>query len=472
MISVQVNHEPIDINGNTSFNIAGASPFISPGEISGPKIYNLSARKTRKNQRIFSFAEKLNNTNRQKEFDNTIIKFYNLLWKRGTLKLRDFSGNYNLSFHTDAGDIGLKIKNLKLSEMDLGTAASDRNTSAIYPEANHVHFLVHAPDFYGENNLDYEGEINALNSSGYLKTNSTNNTNNIIPFPFLLYVLNRVFQQLGYLGIEGEWTEDEHIKRVVLFNNYDLASMNGTINEYASTIQYNNHVPDISVGSFLIDTAIFFGITYIINPITKKVQIRRIKDWINNTDYLNFNGRASGNYKLEPNRADGFLFKMKPNSNDPLLENYPSWLQYQAGNGGEPISTDACLLQLSGETPYTRQKGTGPAFGLEENSRSPLTFLLSTGPGTGHYLRTGFSLRWDGADGIIARCYQEWIDWKNYTESVEREVDMNVVELLQLDLERKIMIDNLKYVVGDFSGTISNDGKRKPVKLQLYSVRK
>ena len=469
MISLLVNDETVDITDNASFNIGASSPFLNPGEISGSKIYNLAARKTRRNQKIFSFAEQLNNIARVKEFRNATIKFYNLLWKQGTLKLRDFSGNYNLSFHSDAGDIGIKIKNRKLPDIDLGTVPADGNMTSAYPTANHIHLKVKAPDFYGDKNLDYGGIIN--NHDGIaLYTNSTTNQYNIVPFPFLLFVLTKVFQDLGYYGIEGSWTEDLDVRRVVLYNNYDLASMSGGINVFGTTITYANHVPNISVGSFLIDTAIMFGITYIVNPVTKKVRIERIKDWLNNPAYLNLNGRASGNYKLEPNQNDGFSFFMS-NGNDPFVER-KGWLTHKLGNGAEEVKTEAGTLEHDGIDPITGETGRGPAFELDTDNQSALRFLLHTGPGTGHYLKTGFSLRWSGADGIAARCYQEWMDWKSYTEAVEREVDLNVVELLQLDLERKIMIDNLKYVVGEYQGSISNDGKRKPVKLQLYNIRK
>jgi hypothetical protein len=470
MISLQVNHEAVDINDSASFSIAASSPFVEPGEIAGPKIYNLSARKTRRNQRIFGFAEQLNNVARAKEFPEALIKFYGLLWKQGTLKLRDFSGSYNFSFHTDAGDIGLKIKNRKLSELNLGSAANDGNVSQSYPAANHVFFTVNNPDFYGDKNPDYGGVINQL-SAGVLATNSTTNQYNVVPFPYLLFVLEKVFQQLGYRGIEGAWTEEEPIKRVVLFNTYDLAKMDTGVNVYADTITYANHMPNVSVGSFLIDVAITFGITYIVNPVTKKVEIKRLKDWLSNPAYLNLNGRASGSYKLEPNQANGFTFRQQAESSDKALEPEPAWLEYRSGNGEEEINTTASPLEIDNGVPYTLQQGAGPAFELPAQGRSGLRFMLFTGSGTGHYQEGGFSLRWAGTDGIINRCYSEWVEWKQYTEKVEREVELSVVELLQLDLERKLMIDNLKWIVADYQGSISNDGRKKPVKLTLYSIR-
>src|SRR5690606_37699038 len=140
MISVEVQSQPIDINENASFNIGAKSPFTNPGELWGPKVYNVSALDSSRNNLIFQFAKLLNNTNRTKAYPNTRISFGDLLWKIGTFKLRDFSGGYNFSFHTDAGDIEAKVKNRTLVGVDLGTAPFDLNTTAIYPDANHVYF--------------------------------------------------------------------------------------------------------------------------------------------------------------------------------------------------------------------------------------------------------------------------------------------------------------------------------------------
>src|SRR5690606_38690518 len=111
-------------------------------------------------------------------------------------------------------------------------------------------------------------------------------------FPYLLYILDTLFKDMGYHGITGAWKEDLNIRRVVIYNNYDLRE---------STITYNRHVPAIGVGSFLIDVAIYFGITYKVNPVTKYVEIIRIKDWLNDQTYTDLNNRANSAYKMDPN---------------------------------------------------------------------------------------------------------------------------------------------------------------------------
>ncbi|AWW32450.1 hypothetical protein DN752_21145 [Echinicola strongylocentroti] len=496
MITVTVDDQPIDLKESTSFSIGARSPFTSPGELWGPKVYNVAARDSRRNNRVFKFSKILNNTSRVKSYPNTRIAFGDLLWKVGTMKLRDFSDVYNFSFHTDAGDIEARIKNLTLRDLDLGTDVPDMTAGNIYPAANHTFFTIKHPNFYGDRNPDYEGYVNLYNSAeSRFYSNELDggglNKYNMVPFPFLLYVLDRVFKELGYFGISGDWTTDPNIQRVVMYNDYDLAEMDGGINVYADTITYTNHVPNISVGSFLIDVAMCFGITYKVNPVTRYVEIVKIKDWLNDQGFTNLNYRANQSYKMEPNESDGFLFKMAVPSDDELFDTAPGWLELKQGNGQEEVSTEASTLAMIDETnpndgdwniPNVLQTGSGSAFELDPESKTGLRFMLTDGVKqdtmgndypSGHYMRTGFSLRWEGTDGIVNRCYSEWMDWKSYTEYMERTVELTLVELLQLDTQRKIMIDNLKWVVDEYDASIKSGEKVNRIKtsLKLYSIK-
>ncbi len=483
MISISVNDERIDINESASFTIGGRSPFVSPGELWGPKVYNVSALDSRRNARIFQFASMLNNTDRVKAYDNAEIRLADLLWKRGTLKLRDFASAYNFSFHSDAGDIEARIKNLTLQDLDLGTAPTDLNVTDSYPTANHAYFTVKNQSFYGDANPSFNGYINRYDTANSRLFNPTADGNDytITPFPFLLYVLDTAFKQLGYFGITGSWTEDPLIRKVVLYNNFDHRT---------PTITYAEHMPPISVGSFLIDVAVTFGITYRVNPVTRWVEIVRIPDWLNDQSYTEFD-RANARYKLEPNENDGFLFRMAADSEDKRFDTLPSWMTSRSGNGSETVDTQASPLDMITETnpmggdwtiPVVDQAGSGPAFGLEAEARGGLRFMIFDGMTTdsmgnafpqGHYMTTGLSLRWEGTDGILERCYTEWMEWKSYTEYMDRTVDLSLVELLQLDTQRKVMIDDLKWVIDDFEASVTASGNPDRIKtrLKLYSIK-
>jgi hypothetical protein len=499
MIKVEVNEQEIDLNQGASFAVVGQSPFINPGELTGDKIYNISALKSERNQRIFSFADILNNVDRVKEYENAQVKFGGILWKVGTMKLRDIQNAFNFSFHSDSGDIGIKIKNRSLVGLALGSASNDFNTTDIYPEANHVFYTVKNPEFYGDKNEQYDGYVNLYKSAdGRFFSNTLDgggeNKYNVVPFVYLLFVLEKVFQAFGYFGIEGEWTQDANIRRVTVDNNYDLSDMTGGINQYGSTIEYNRHVPNVSIGSFLIDVAICFGITYKPNPTTRKVEIVQIKDWLNNQDYTDLNYRSAKEFKLEPNDNDGFSFRMQVPSGDKAMEPEPEWLKEIIGNGSEEVTTQGSTLEMINETnplggewtiPHKIETGSGPGADFELSLDDRVTncrFMVYDGMKTdslgntfpqGHYLKAGFSLRWAGENGILERCYTEWMDWKTYTEYLERTVDLTIVELLQLDTERKVMIDNLKYVVQEFEASLNNRTNVDRIKtnLKLLSIK-
>lgn len=496
MITISVNDEFIDISDSASFSIEGDSPFLNPGDIPGVKVYNVSALNTPNNQRVFGFSEKLNNTDRGKEFANVKIYFYNLLWKIGTFKLRNAGlDGYKFSFHTDAGDLQLKIKNRNITDIDMGTIANDYNHTLIYPDANHVFFTVKNTAFYDDKNPDYVGYINLYNTAAarfYTNVDDGGGLNKytIMPFPYLLFVLNSIFTDLGYYGMEGDWTTDDNIKRTVIINQYAMDSVNAGVNEFLSDITYNRHVPDEGIGSFLIDVAVFFGITYKINPLTKKVTIIRIGDWLANQSYIDYTDKAGRKYNLEPNEYDGATFTMEAASDDALMDPEPVWLTHKEGNGQEKVETEASPLAMITENhpvtggewtiPHTEQAGVGGEFGMDIEPKSGLRFMLFTGTsqdGTGadypqgHYLKAGFSLRWGGADGIVERSYRDWLTWKAYTELVEREVSLNVIELLQIDPENKVMLDNMKYVVGNYKSSISYRNGVRSVKMQTYSVK-
>jgi hypothetical protein len=216
-----------------------------------------------------------------------------------------------------------------------------------------------------------------------------------------------------------------------------------------------------------------------------------IKDWITNPAYTDLNNRAGTGYKLEPNENDGFRFWMREDSSDELTKDAPSWMDVRIGNGSEVVEMNCSPLNMITETspvggnwtvPHVVQSGSGPAFERELDNRGGLRFALFDGMKTtstgvsypqGHYLRTGYSLRLGGTNGIISRSYGEWMEWKSYTELMERTVELTLIELLALDTERKIMIDELKWVVDEYDASISRRDSADRIKtsLKLYSVR-
>ena len=264
-VGFRLGNIPLDVDPSSSINIDIVSPLIAPGKLYGSKIYNISFPITPKNQRLFGYPENLANTGATKLWEDVAIYVHKLLWKTGTLKLRAINSSYQMSFHTDNGELQLKLADRTMPGLDLDTDTPDYQTANVYPTVNHIFFPVRNVDFYGDKNTDFKGYVNYYHSGAFVG-NTTTNDYNRVPFPFLLYILDKTFKELGYYGIQGDWTTDTEIRKVVLYNNYAIDKLSTGLNVFDSTITYNRHVPVVGIGDFLIDVAVFFGITYIVNP--------------------------------------------------------------------------------------------------------------------------------------------------------------------------------------------------------------
>lgn len=496
MIAFRLNNEYIDLFDNASLSIEAKSPLFAADAIPGTRIYTFSARKTRKNQRLFQFAEKIA-VKSVVSYPNVEAHLFNALWKVGELKLRDASPDrYNLSFHTDAGDLAGKIKGKKLADLDLGTGLLDISTgtlSEIYPERKYTLFPIKNLDFYGDKNIDYAGYMNYYKNDFVQNTDAggrPQNTNCLVPFPFLLYILNRIAQQLGYLGVSGPWTEEEDIKRLVIYNNYALDKLVDGRNAYNQQIDFRNHVPDMEIGKFLIAIKNLFGLSFFINPRTRYIEITKLQDVVRNTNFQDMNRLASAEYQKTPYQGNGFLLSMKIDNADELSKELSTTdYNYQIEGTEEKFETEAGTLfqideedQITGNRswsiPQTRQRGSSPEFELGINNFSlRLLFYHGLQPDSqgnlypqasseGSYYKLGYS----GFNGLYERCWKDWLDMLQASDQVETTFRWGAYELQNFNFRNKIIRDYSKFLIREYRVSISQIGV-SPTQVTLQKVR-
>jgi len=468
-IAIKLNDEYLDLFDNTSVQIEADSPLFGDNYIPGTKVYSHRIRKSRTNQRLLGIPELLSNQEKFKVYDNAQYFIKNILWKPGSIKVREANNidSYSISFHSDAGEAQLKIKDLSLRDLDLGSDATNLTQGNVYPAQNHVFFPVKNEIFYDDKNPDYGGYINYYHGGQFVNNSTGTSTHTRVAFPFLLHILNQVFKSLGYYGMTGEWISDPQIRRVVIFNSQALDQINGSsTNIFQSTVNYASQMPDISVGAFLIRVKQFFGISFIFNPITKYVKIVRLDDVINDQDYTDFTAKTARGFLKSENAISGFTLRMQADSKDETFETLDSaWLEYKVNGGGDKIEVQSSPLFVINDEdtinprtwtiPVLNQKGNSPEFELGQDNAFDLRFMMYNGmqPDSqsnnfpqGHYMTSGFSLRWDGPNGIYEKLYKSWLNFRINTTPVERDIRINVIDIHNFDFTKKMMIDYIKYL--------------------------
>ncbi|MEM8564950.1 MAG: hypothetical protein AAGF85_00720 [Bacteroidota bacterium] len=480
----------MDIAKNASLQLAGDNPIFNIGSIPGERIYTFKVLNTPNNQRNLGWQELLNLTSKVKTVENVSCFIHKHLWKKGSIRVKKASDNgYDLSFHVDTASIALQIKNKTMPGVNLGndpllTTISD---ASIYPAVNHILLPVWNPLFYGDTNSEFSGIVNDFENELLANSNSAGNRtkHTVVPFPYLLYVLDRLFKSLGYYGISGTWTENEDIRRVAIYNTYALDDLDANgVNTFGTTVTYSNHMPNIGIGKFLVEVGLAFGIQYDVDTDTNTILISEMKEVFQNQDYLDFAGRSSAIYNVTPNDYEGIRFQQIADSVDSLFESDKSWMKVDEGDTKERIElgTAPLLMSTSGDglnktIPKALQEGISAPFDLQNEKTASLRFIIFKGMVNsgfsypqGHYENDNISLRPGGATGIVNRLYRDYIDFKTQTEEVTRDLRMTPPEFFTFNFKRKLMTNQMKYLVKSYKAKITKDRGLQPVSCTLMKT--
>lgn len=488
------NGEYLELPERTSIQIAGDNPIFNLGSIPGERIYNFKVSLTNPNRINLGFAEQFNLVDKNTRIDGVTAYLHKTPWKKGTLRIRKATNEgFDLSFHVDTSSLAIKITDVSLSSIDFGSEAVNLvvDANSVYPNVNHVFFPVYNPGFYEEDkNAEYGLIVNDF--ANVMLTNSNTDGNKtkypITPFPYLVYILEKLFTELGYYSLIGDWINEDFIRRVVIYNNQSLDSLDGNgVNVWSNSVNFNNHLPDMTISDFLIEVCTYFGVFPLIDDKENTVEFVKIKNVLSDQFYSDYNGRASQKYEVDPNDYSGLKFVMNPDSTDRHQDVPHNWMNHKVDDGGEKIEVNASTLSMRTPAgthfdtaiPYAKQLGISDEFEQSDDNRCGLRFLVFRGMTQdnngddhprGHYMTDTDSLRWKDDEGLVNKCYNEFVELKKSTEAVNRAVRMNITEYFNFNMNKKLMIDNVKYLVKSYRARILKDRGIEPVECVLQKV--
>lgn len=486
MIALRYNSKYLDIEkGSIGFDLK--NPLFDksgiPGSISYP--FKLSGN-SKVNNTLMKFSRLPGVTDRVETLENVQLYLEKILWKIGKIDLLGGSDNYDVNFRGDAADLSEIFSNKKLSELDLGTEARDMDVvTDVYPNVTHTYFPVLNPDFYGDKNEDFKGYINYYHSGAFLN-NTTTNDYAIVPFVYLCYVIETIFAEHGWY-VQGNWLDDADIQRLVIYNNYALDSLNAGLNEYAANVTLANHMPDITIGQFLVGIKNLFGLGYFFDPTTKTVTIKTWEEVLEAQTYQNWSRKAGKSQSWAVNKYQGITFHQSIQNDQLTDERSFDWQTWRVDNGEEKIDSTASPLLEETHTdsinardwtvPYIKQTGSSDEFELEYNDPG---FRLMFYSGmvndsaaspypAGRIAHGTHSLRFGGVNGLAAKYYGNYTTFKQITRQETWEINLKVADLLNLNLSEKKMIEYQKYIIEDVKVSVSDAGI-KAAKVKVWKT--
>lgn len=354
----------LDLAPGTSLQVQEVKPAfdedLSIGEYSLP----IDVPWTGKNRRILSFAEMLQPGNdtyywRCDVYSDGLPEIIDgkltMLKKKGLFSYND--GSYSFSISGSKGLFGSMVKKKKLTDLRLGGRITWAALSARafgegvmkgeFPEvAAKICFgPVAIEEFFDTERKDYNDEFivfdtvnNILvtgagtNSWSFARPTSANPAvaaavgtaeyvdYRTIPFFNFYFVLKSIFAEFGHT-VTGDFFSKQQWTDLYLFNNFAIEKYDETFHDNCREIIPSNHVPDILIKDFLVESFRFFNLEMLFRA-NRTVEIRYKHTGLRDKHTVNLTDKTSMRFDADQlsYAEDGFTLKFDFDSED----SYPS----------------------------------------------------------------------------------------------------------------------------------------------------
>ena len=260
---------------------------------------------------------------------------------------------YSVFLQVATGDFAGKIAGKKLAEVDFGGSRTWAfKTGYIFPEDDFALFPIYNPGFM--KGTQYEAawaanhyRLNSHESGTWFDTE--NSVMAISPFPFLAYVVNRIFNFFGFPVDENILVTDPDLKQLVIYNNRDSAEFTTTVTTHTriiydtrtgewapheqivkvSTItrefktwDLKDFLPDILISDFLLAIRNLFNLAFTVTS-QGSVLIRKRKDLVLSAAAINLDSKTIGRpVSAISTKAEGVYLRWVHEQNDLLFSEH------------------------------------------------------------------------------------------------------------------------------------------------------
>jgi hypothetical protein len=354
MIQLSINGEPVDLDPDATISIEEESPVFDKDVIPGGYSFPFELPVTPRNARILSHPGRIQSLV-QGGLDLPFQLFNNGIFiGAGTATVQKATDIiYSVFLQVATGDFAGKIAGKKLTEVDFGGSRTWAfKTGYIFPEDDFALFPIYNPGFM--KGTQYEAawaanhyRLNSHESGTWFDTE--NSVMAISPFPFLAYVVNRIFNFFGFPVDENILVTDPDLKQLVIYNNRDSAEFTTTVTTHTriiydtrtgewapheqivkvSTItrefktwDLKDFLPDILISDFLLAIRNLFNLAFTVTS-QGSVLIRKRKDLVLSAAAINLDSKTIGRpVSAISTKAEGVYLRWVHEQNDLLFSEH------------------------------------------------------------------------------------------------------------------------------------------------------
>ena len=542
MLSLKIADQNVDLPDDFSFTMNLKSPVF--GEV-GSYSYPFRLPNTPRNATIMGFKHRVENTGDVYQTEQGMFLWNGLNLFEGTVMLKTLNNkSYEGSVFEREGDFYHRIKDLSLQDVDFGTLSFASETlkidwingckNTVYPQRNVSFPMIQNLTYWEENPDPNDPAMNYFNYYDYIirATSNTYKRRIIVPMLYLRYVLEVIFQKIGYTLDDSFFAADPVFNSLVLYNSVDC---NTTVSGYFAydklKIFLNYHVPTMTINDFFIGIETFFNIRFFVNNTTKVVKLMSINSIVKSPEYDDYSKNVLSVLTEIENQITGYHLTMEMDTDDELWNSYketqdvtlehqkksvlsfndlPSWPAAQTydtrfvrdqgvfyvfynnvwstfnfivesvamftefiyKDSSETISTKVSTLMDELYPPHNVVIGNSRQ---DWRSISPKLFFSCYQDNggidqtqRGRNKMNNHLLFLCGEFGLFNKYYKDYCDFRMSAKFVKITRQMTFLELKDFDFSRIIMVNGIKYLVKTLQVTIKKD-RIMPALLECYT---
>jgi len=232
------------LNENSSINITEESPVFEKDTIPGGFSFPFELPASPRNNRILSHPGRI-----QSAFQggfNLPFQLYldGRLIGTGTATIQKATElSFSAFLQVGTGDFAGKTDGKKLSDVDFGGERTwEFKPEFTFPDDDFALFPIYNENFMDDTQYKDGWKTNKYRLNSHELGTWFTGVNSIMalsPFPFLGYVVNRIFNHFGFVLKENVLTTDPDLKQLVIYNNHDSATFTTTVTTKSKVIMSN-----------------------------------------------------------------------------------------------------------------------------------------------------------------------------------------------------------------------------------------
>lgn len=250
MLQLFVNSEALDLPNDATITIDEESPVFEKDSIPGGYSFPFTLPITPRNRRILGFPERIEKAGVMSTEQPFQLFHAGVLRLSGTISIKEAGSSYKAYLVVGSGSFAPRIKDKKLKDLDLGGErtwewldeyAYPESDFALFPIYNGIYFEATEPEAgYTPTNDNY---INLW--SGGVFYNDPEATFAICPFPFLGYLIRRIFSQYGFQIMGNVIESNADFRDLCLYTNFDITQADTAVEMvevFMGTNQYGDEI--------------------------------------------------------------------------------------------------------------------------------------------------------------------------------------------------------------------------------------